>query len=212
MRVLLVDDHALIREGLRLLLEDLEQNIELDQAGNCEEALALAAEHAYDLVLLDLKMPGVEGLDALTIFRERHPEFPVVILSGEGTPRLVREAIEAGCMGFVSKSSSHQVFEQALKLVLAGGVYLPPDVLRSGGPESGHDHDSRSEAISGLSPRQVQVLRCIIQGKSNKIIARELDVSEHTVKAHLSAVFRALGVHSRTEAVFAAAKSGISLS
>ncbi len=212
MRVLLVDDHALIREGLRLLLEDLEQNIELDQAGSCEEALALAAEHAYDLVLLDLKMPGVKGLDALTIFRERHPEFPVVILSGEGTPGLVREAIEAGCMGFVPKSSSHQVFEQALKLVLAGGVYLPPDVLRSGNPESGHDPNSNSEAISGLSPRQVQVLRCIIQGKSNKIIARELDVSEHTVKAHLSAVFRALGVHSRTEAVFAAAKSGISLS
>lgn len=212
MKVLLVDDHTLVREGLKLLLEDLEKEIELDQAGNCEEALALAVDHEYDLVLLDLKMPGVEGLDALAIFRERYPESPVVILSGEGTPKLVRDAIEAGAMGFVPKSSSHQVFEQALKLVLAGGVYLPPDVLGSRLPEDEPEHLVKSEAIAGLSPRQVQVLRCVIEGKANKVIARELEVSEHTIKAHLSSVFRALGVHNRTEAVYAAAKLRVPLS
>lgn len=211
MRVLLVDDHTLVREGIKLLLEDLEKDIELDQAGNCDDALALAAERPYDLVLLDLKMPGVAGLDALAIFRDRHPEVPVVILSGEGTPRLVRDAIEAGSMGFIPKSSSHQVFEQALKLVLAGGVYLPPDVLGGRDSENETERRRRSELVAGLSPRQVEVLRCVIEGKANKVIARELDVSEHTVKAHLSAVFRALGVHNRTEAVYAAAKLGIAL-
>lgn len=209
MRVLLVDDHALVREGLRLLLQDLDKDIELHEAGNCDEALALVADHAYDLILLDLKMPGVEGLDALTILRDRYPEFPVVILSGEGTPRLVRGAIEAGCMGFIPKTSSHQLFETALKLVLAGGVYLPPDVLESEGPQDRTDC-SGTETIAGLSSRQLQVLHCVIEGKPNKVIARELDVSEHTVKAHLSAVFRTLGVHNRTEAVYAAAKLGVS--
>lgn len=211
MRILLVDDHALIREGMKFLLGDIDETIELDEAGNCDEALAHAAERAYDLVLLDLKMPGTQGMDALTLFREHHPDLPIVILSGEGTPHLVRETIESGCMGFIPKTSTPQVFAQALKLVLAGGVYLPPDVLEPSRLEDHSGGHTRSGAIVGLSHRQLQVLRCVIEGKPNKVIARELDVSEHTVKAHLSVVYRVLDVHNRTEAVYAAAKLGVPL-
>lgn len=212
MRILLVDDHALVREGMKFLLRDVDENIELDEVGTCEEALAHAAERAYDLVLLDLKLPGIQGMDALTLFRERHPDQPIVILSGEGTPDLVRETIEAGCMGFIPKTSTHRVFAQALKLILAGGVYLPPEVLETGRIDIGIEAHAGPEAIAGLSSRQLQVLRCVIAGKPNKVIARELDISEHTVKAHLSTVYRVLDVHNRTEAVYAAAKLGAPLS
>lgn len=212
MRILLVDDHALFREGIKLLLKELDHRIEADEADNCEQALTHASSRDYDLVLLDLKMPGVQNLEALKRFRESHPGLPLVVLSGEGTPAQVREAIQLGCMGYIPKSSSHEIFSQALKLVLAGGVYLPPSILEPNVHEKEQeDATSANRRIENLSRRQIDVLRCVIQGKPNKVIARELDVSEHTVKAHLSAVFRALRVHNRTEAVYEAAKLGITL-
>jgi DNA-binding NarL/FixJ family response regulator len=206
--VLLIDDHTLFREGLKFLLRSLDAALEVDEAGDCAAALAHAAKRGYDLVLLDLKMPGVAGLDALAALREAIPAAPLVVLSGEESPAVVRAAIERGAMGFIPKSSTPEVLLQALRLVLARGVYLPPSVLAVAEPAAA---DGSETALRGLTPRQIDVLRCVIQGKSNKIIARELDVSEGTVKAHLSSVLRAFGARSRTEAVYAAAKLGLKL-
>ncbi len=209
MNVLLIDDHALFRGGLKFLLRSLDAALEVDEAGGCAKALEFAAARAYDLVLLDLKMPGVAGLDALAALRDAIPAAPLVVLSGEDNPGVVRAAIEGGAMGFIPKSSTPEVLIQALRLVLARGVYLPPAVLNATAapPEAAED----GAALRGLTQRQIEVLRCVIQGKSNKVIARELDVSEGTVKAHLSSVLRAFGARNRTEAVYAAAKLGLRL-
>src|SRR5215467_9377316 len=207
MNVLLIDDHALFREGLKFLLGSLDANLQVDEAGDCARALEHAGARGYDLVLLDLKMPGVAGLDALAALREAIPAAPLVVLSGEDNPGVVRAAIERGAMGFIPKSSTPEVLIQALRLVLARGVYLPPAVLDAAAEPA----DRGESALRGLTPRQVDVLRCVIQGKPNKVIARELDVSEGTVKAHLSSVLRAFGARSRTEAVYAAAKLGLKL-
>jgi DNA-binding NarL/FixJ family response regulator len=210
-KILLVDDHPLFRGGLKYLLQSLDEHLELDEAGNCAQAEALASQRAYDLVLVDLKMPGVGGLDALTVVRAAFPSTPVVVVSGEDDPAVVRAAIECGAMGFIPKSSTPEVMIQALKLVLAHGIYLPPRVLAASelpdpAPSASASNDT---GLTGLSMRQMDVLRCVIQGKPNKVIARELEVAEGTVKAHLSSVLRALGARNRTEAVYAAAKLGL---
>jgi len=209
MNILLIDDHVLFREGLKFLLRSLDAELQVDEAGDCARALEHAVKRAYDLVLLDLKMPGVAGLDALAALRDAIPAAPLVVLSGEDSPGVVRAAIERGAMGFIPKSSTPEVLIQALRLVLARGVYLPPAVLDA--PADPAAAAESGTALRGLTPRQMDVLRCVIQGKSNKVIARELDVSEGTVKAHLSSVLRALDARSRTEAVYAAAKLGLKL-
>jgi two-component system nitrate/nitrite response regulator NarL len=207
--ILVVDDHALLRGGMRFLLRSLDAGLEMDEAGDCAQALQRVASQRYDLVLLDLKMPGLDGLDALDALRDAAPEMPLVVISGEDDPRVVRAAIERGAMGFIPKTSTPEVLVQALRLVLAHGVYLPPAVLDSVRTVPPAQTDSGEMLIPGLTPRQMDVLRCVIRGLPNKIIARELDVSEGTVKAHLTLVLRALGAHSRTEAVYAAAKLGL---
>lgn len=214
MYILLVDDHALLRGGLRFLLRSLDAEIEMDEAGDCAHALERVAARSYDLVLLDLKMPGLGGLDALDALRDAAPATPLVVLSGEDDPCVVRAAIERGAMGFIPKSSTPEVMIQALRLVLAHGVYLPPAVLDSMRPVSApgpalNQAASGEMLLPGLTPRQMDVLRCVIRGLPNKVIARELDISEGTVKAHLTLVLRALRAHNRTEAVYTAAKLGL---
>jgi DNA-binding NarL/FixJ family response regulator len=210
--ILLVDDHALFRSGLKFLLQQLDTGLVLDEAGNCPQALERAAARRYDLVLLDLNMPGVSHLDALAALREAVPDAPVVVLSGEADPNVVKAAIERGAMGFIPKSATPELLIEALRLVLAHGVYLPLEVLASApvappAPAPGED----GAAPAGLTPRQLEVLRYVIQGKPNKVIARELNLSEGTVKTHMSSVLRAFGARNRTEAVFAAAKQGLRL-
>ena len=205
MRILLIDDHPLFRGGLKYLLRGLEEGVEMDEAGDCAQALEHLAAGSYDLVLLDLKLPGVNGLDALASLREAAPGTPLIVLSGEDDPEVVRASIERGAMGFIPKSSTPEVMIQALRLVLMRGVYLPPTALDA-------VHTAVPASLPGLTPRQMDVMRCVIRGMPNKVIARELDVSEATVKAHLTAVFQALGARNRTEAVYVAAKVGLRLS
>jgi DNA-binding NarL/FixJ family response regulator len=212
--ILVVDDHALLRSGMRFLLRGLDPGLEIDEAGDCAQALERVAARSYDLVLLDLKMPGLDGLDALDALRKAAPATPLVVLSGEDAPRVVRAAIERGAMGFIPKSSTPEVLVHALRLVLAHGVYLPPAVLdlpRSVPVAAPPPVAPAEMLLTGLTPRQMDVLRCVIRGLPNKAIARELDVTEGTVKAHLTSVLRALGAHNRTEAVYAAAKLGLRL-
>lgn len=206
MRILLVDDHVLFRDGLKLLLSGLAPGRQFDEAGSCEAALSLPAEPAPDLILLDMNLPGVSGREALAAIRN-HYQAPVVVLSGEDEARLVRQVVEDGAAGFIPKSSTQQVMIAALQLILAGGTYVPPCALSTVVLDEVASADAGgSSPLSHLSARQRDVLKRVVQGKPNKRIASELDISEATVKAHLSAAFRALGVRNRTEAVFAVAQ------
>lgn len=210
MRILLIDDHDLFREGLKYLLPVLDDGVQYFEAGSLDAALQLEHELGQhtpiDLVLMDLQMPGIKGMDALVKCRQCFENASLVVVSGEDDPRIIRESIEKGAAGFIPKSSSRQVLETALKVVLAGGTWLPDYALQPVVPMTASDDDLKEGAVSQLSQRQFEVLMKAVQGKSNKIIARELDISDHTVKAHLSVAYRVLGVHNRTEAVYAAAK------
>lgn len=211
MRILIVDDHDLFRKGLRHLLSGFDAELEITEAADCAQAIAVAGE-AFHLVLLDLHMPGLSGLEALHSLRTAFESSPIVVLSGEDDPRQVRRAIDAGAAGFIPKSSTPDVLRSALRLVLADEVYLPAVALKGISDDDGDAGGVTPGRLGeALSERQIEVLRKAVQGKANKVIARELTISEGTVKAHLSAAFRALGVHNRTEAVYAAARCGLQL-
>jgi len=211
MKILLVDDHVLFRDGLKALLSQLDPDVELCGAGTCEEALACVGGD-YALVLLDLKMPGRNGLDALAALREAAPTVSVVVLSGEDDPATIRAAIERGAMGFIPKSSTPDLLVHAMRLVLAGEVYLPRQVLDAKHNDAVPLALARPDVSAlGITPRQLDVLRWVIQGKPNKVIARELGIADGTVKQHVSAVLRCLGASNRVEAVYAAAKLGLRL-
>jgi DNA-binding NarL/FixJ family response regulator len=207
--VLLVDDHELFRSGLKFLLADLVENISFFEAPSCKAAIELAAKHKFDIVLLDLHLPGVSGLDALALLRARIEEAIIVVVSAEESLELIHQVIDGGAAGYIPKASSHAIMMAALRLVLAGGVYLPANTFAAKMPSQASSTDNNQISIKNLTERQIETLRIAMQGKANKVIARELNISEATVKAHLSSVFRALGVKNRTEAVFAAAKIGL---
>lgn len=204
LKILLIDDHELFRAGIKLLLGDLADTLEFREAATRDDALKLAAAGPYDIVLLDLHLPGVDGLELLASLRAIIEDALIVVLSAADDPALIRRAIDHGAAGFIPKTSTHAVMMAALRLALAGGTYLPPHALLA--PRESPNVD---QTLRHLTPRQVDALKLAIRGKANKVIARELDISEATVKAHLSASFRALGVNNRTEAVFAAAGAGL---
>ena len=209
MKVLLVDDHALFRRGLRLMLRELAPQMDLTEVDGCAHALELAPE-AFDLVLLDMNMPGLSGLDGLRHVKQAWPLALLVVLSGEDSAQLVRDAINQGACGFIPKSATPEVMIQALQLVLVNGIYLPPFVLRDAPiPASGAMGPSTPGLIPGLTERQVQVLRLALKGAPNKVVARELNISEGTVKSHLSTAYRVLNVRNRTEALYSAARLGL---
>jgi DNA-binding NarL/FixJ family response regulator len=213
-RILLIDDHDLFREGLKYLLPVLDDKVQFYEAGSVDEAMQLAMEAPVDLILLDYHMPGTSGLSALEKCRATFEGATVVVLSGEEDPKIIRQSIDQGASGYIPKSSSRDELVEALKVVLVGGTYLPRHALKpliqmQSLDELQQQAGVNEVEITKLSRRQFEVLMKAIQGKSNKMIARELDISDHTVKAHLSVAFRTLGVQNRTEAVYAAAKLGI---
>jgi len=207
MNVLLIDDHPVVREGLVKLLQELEPGVAWAEASGIDEALRKGDD--FDLILLDIHLAGVGGTSGLARVRTSFASATLVVVSADEEPGLVRRCIELGASGFIPKSSSPAVCKLALQLVLSGGVYLPPVVLQDAAGIQEPQAVSAGESV--LSDRQLQVLRMAISGKSNKMIAKALDVSEGTVKQHLSAAFRALQVANRTEAVYRAAELGIGL-
>lgn len=211
MRILLVDDHALFRDGVALLLRELDPAVQALHAANLDEALA-ALDHdaGIDLILLDFILPGMHGLQALETLRERHPGVPVVMLSSQEDQVTILRTIQLGAMGFIPKSApSGQMFE-ALRGVLARRIYVPPLSLAGIAlPVPARTHTSPAEL--GLTQRQTQVLRLILEGKPMKLIARELGLSPNTAKTHVSAVLRALAVTTRTQAIVAASRMGLVL-
>jgi len=213
-KVLVVDDHPLICEALRQVLKALDKGIELLDAGSGRQALAEADKSVdLDLILLDLALPDADGFEVLRELRERHPSFPVVVLSASERADIVMRALDAGAMGFIPKTSANEVLLGALRLVLSGGVYLPAEVLRHAPvPERAPGAAAETGYRSiGLTQRQAQVLALMVQGKPNKLICRELDLAEGTVKIHVTAILKALGVSSRTQAVIAVGKLGLRL-
>lgn len=213
MKVLVVDDHPLVRDAMSGILADLAGSLEIIEAADCAAGLAVARTHPdIDLVLLDLDLPGSRRFEALDRFRSEHPTLPVVILSMHRDRQSVREAIQRGAMGFITKASPKEVIASAARLVLSGGVYLPPEALaeEDGDAEAPAGDAPPSLSGLGLTPRQGQVLALIMQGKSNKEICRELGLADRTVKVHVTAVLTALRVPSRTKAVVAAGRLGLS--
>ena len=213
MKILLVDDHALFREGVALLLKELDPAVQVWHASDLGEALAaLDSGAGIELILLDFILPGTHGLLALEKVRERHPGVPLVMLSSQEDQVTVLRSIHLGAMGFIPKSApSSQMFE-ALRTVLAHGIYVPPLSLAGIAPPSPIPLRPRtSPGELGLTARQTQVLRLILEGKPMKLIARELGLSPNTAKTHVSTVLRALAVTTRTQAIVAANRMGLVL-
>lgn len=202
MRVLLVDDHVMFSESLRMLLQDLQPGVTCVTANSI--AGAVVTPGPFDLVLLDYSLPDSQGGDGLARVLAAHEDATVAMLSGETGPALVQELVALGAAGFISKSSDTQTLLDALEVMLAGGVYLPPAALV--GPAV---NSEVAQAVAKLSPRQMECLLKLVQGKPNKTIAREMNVAESTVKTHLAVAFKSLEVRSRSEAVYLAAKLGL---
>ncbi|HET9469737.1 MAG TPA: response regulator transcription factor [Usitatibacter sp.] len=214
MTVLVVDDHPLFREGLRQVLQGLAGETRVIAEGDAEKALA--AVHGIDdldLVLLDLSMPGMNGFAAVQRFSREAPGVPVVIISAHEEPADIRRALALGALGYIPKSTPPNILLDALRLVMGGGVYVPAlfvQATRHAGPPAappGAQGEPPGDGV--LTGRQADVLVLLSQGKSNKLIARDLELSEKTVKAHVTAVFRALGVVNRTQAALAARRRGL---
>ena len=215
MKILLVDDHALFRDGMRYVLQQLPEAVEILEAGNFPDALKLAMQHPeLDLALLDLNMPGSEGPISIRFFHQRYPHIPVVVVSGEDSRSYMEKVMDYGAMGFVCKSSTAAVMLSALNLVLSGGVYVPPQMLRQHGATAEKEPDfidrrSLNTNEYGLTQRQMQVLTHLAAGLSNKEIAKAIHLAEGTVKIHVAAVYQALRVSNRMEAVRMAEKLGL---
>ena len=206
MKLLIIDDHSIVRAGLAALLSEPGVAVEVLQAGGAAEGMRQIDAHPdIDAVFLDLNMPDVDGFAALDQIGKHRPELPVILLSSSEDPADVRRALAAGALGYLPKSSSPQTMMSVLRLVLAGEVYVPPLLLKEEAVANGKS-DLRPQALTG---RQADVLRLLARGLSNKQIGRELLVSERTVKAHVTAVFKSLGVASRAQAVEAARRAGL---
>jgi DNA-binding NarL/FixJ family response regulator len=191
---------VLFREGLKTLLTALEPAVRISNAGSVAEAIALSLADAPDLILLDMNLPGPSRLDALRQVKAAHEAASVVVVSGDEDPVLIRKAVEEGAAGYIPKTTDASLTIQALRLVLANGIYLPRAALIAGA-EGRPSEPSKADAPE-FSGRQLEVLKRMLQGKANKVIARELDIAEGTVKAHLWSIYQAFGVNSRGQAMY----------
>lgn len=206
LKILVIEDHALVREGLLLALRGIEEGVEGFGAADADEGLKLLeANPDLDMVLLDLMLPGTSGMAVLGAIRKRWPAIPVVILSALDDPETVARAMRNGASGFVPKANSTDVLIDALRQVLDGEVYLPAhlrDALANG---EGRRNRTMADRY-GLTAAQMRVLELLVQGKTNRQIAEVLGVTEGTVKIHVSAIFKALNVTNRSQAVLLANK------
>jgi DNA-binding NarL/FixJ family response regulator len=215
MKILIADDHALFREGLRYMLQELEDSVQVLETRSASEAMdTVARNDDLDLILLDLSMPGLDGFAGLRMLRERFPEIPVVVVSASEDPEDVRRALNGDASGYIPKSTTGRDMLDALRHVLDGEIYVPtidPDGSvppRTSAPDPGAA--SAGEAIAAqMTPRQREVLALMCEGHSNKAIARILGMAEGTVKIHVTAILQAMNVSNRTQAVILAGQLGL---
>jgi DNA-binding NarL/FixJ family response regulator len=204
-RLVIADDHPLFRGALRAAVSGQFAGAEIAEAGTFDDVVGELERGAeIDLVLLDLAMPGVRGFSGLMFLRAQYPSVPVVVVSGNDDPAVIRRCMDFGASGFIPKTLGIEAMRGAIARVFEGGVWTPPDIdLGAGSDAETADLMTR---LASLTPQQVRVLMMLSEGLLNKQIAYELEVSEATVKAHVSAILQKLGVESRTQAVIAASK------
>jgi DNA-binding NarL/FixJ family response regulator len=221
MKILLIDDHVLIREALRGVIMEIRDDASILEAADCRRSMQLLEQQPdVDLILLDLTLPDGDGFSMLADLRERYPSIAVVVLSASNDRRDVARALDIGALGYIPKTTGREIMHSALQLVFSGGIYIPPEFLASREPSSQYSAPQQTTADFArilppdhdLTGRQIEVLALLMQGKSNKAIARTLSLAEPTVKNHITAIFKALDVSSRTEAVIKVAKAGSNLS
>lgn len=204
-RLAIADDHPLFRGALRAGVAGMFERIDIVEAGSFEELSALLEQGSeVDLILLDLAMPGVRGFSGLMFLRAQYPSVPIVIVSANDDPVVIRRCMDFGASGFIPKTLGIDVMREAILHVLKGGIWTPPDIDLSGNADA--ETTGLLSRLATLTPQQVRVLMMLSEGLLNKQIAYELSVSEATIKAHVSAILQKLGVESRTQAVIAAAK------
>lgn len=210
-KILVSDDHPLFREAIQSVILSAYPDADIYETENLDEAVILTQLHDdLDLILLDLNMPGMNGLNGLIAMRNEFPTIPVVIVSAEDDKQIVLQAITCGAIGFISKSSPRQQMTEALEQIFKGNIYLPPDIIRQNQYLSKRNNNKTnnpqipSELLMSLTRRQLLVLERMVTGESNKQIAYELNIAETTVKAHVSAILSKLGVHNRVQAILAA--------
>jgi DNA-binding NarL/FixJ family response regulator len=213
MKILLVDDHALIRDALRSVLRELVGDAMVLEASDCRQAMRLIEQHPdLHLILLDLNLPDRDGLAVLSDLRKHHATISIVVLSAFHDRETILRVLDLGALGFIPKSSPREVMANALRLILSGGVYVPPEALARAEPGVVAAVAAPGRRVLpadlGLTERQMEVLALMMQGKSNKAICRILDTAEPTVKHHVTAILKALKVANRTEAVIAVGALG----
>jgi len=199
MNILLVDDHALIRDALRAMLAEVAADAMVAEADSAHKAMQLVAGACGEQwVILDLGLPDGDGLQVLQAMREGHPEIAVAVLSSSTEPDVMAQVLDMGAVGFIPKSAPRAVMLNALRLILAGGIYIPPEAWPAHRYEATPDERAPTPTELGLTERQLHVLAMLVQGCSNKAIARSLSIAEVTVKHHVTALMRALKAHNRT--------------
>ena len=204
-RVIIVDDHPLFREALKQALKTAFSGIVLAEAGTLDAVTAILSQDAdFDLVLLDLKMPGVQGFSGLVYLRAEYPSVPVMVVSANEEAHVMQRAIDLGASGYIPKSSNAETMKQAVAAVLRGDIWLPGEAINKLRQDS--EVDELARRLTRLTPQQIRVLMMLREGLLNKQIAYQLKVSEATVKAHVSAILQKLEVDSRTQAVIAASR------
>ncbi len=208
-KILIADDHPLFREAIHNVITDGFPGTEVMETADLDSALLLTQEHDdLDLILLDLNMPGMHGLNGLINLRNEAPTIPVVIVSAEQDKQIVLQAITYGAVGFITKSSPRAQMTEAIEQILNGQVYLPSDIIRTQkNPTRHRQNDAPSfapELLQALTRKQLLVLERMTKGESNKQIAYHLEIAETTVKAHVSAILHKLNVHNRVQAILSA--------
>jgi two-component system, NarL family, nitrate/nitrite response regulator NarL len=199
-KLLIVDDHPLFRDGLAALLCQANADTVVRQAASAEEALRTVDEEIFDAMFMDLVMPGLCGEPAIREFARRHPDLPVVVLSSSESPSDVRRVINAGASGYIPKSATAQTVVSALRLVLSGNIYVPPLLVSAAARAADLEQPDAPRSLAQLTDRQVDVLRYLRDGLSNKEISANLGIAEKTVKVHIAAIFKTLNVVNRTQA------------
>jgi len=210
LRIVFADDHRLVREALAPFIQRLAPTVRLDEASTVDEAISLLENNTQcDLILLDLNMPGMDGFEGFNRLQHVAPDTPIAVLSGSIDPSDVSQALAHGAAGYIPKTTAGTTLVNALQIILAGEIYVPPALMTAQAVRGGGAAGTRETRTVPLAERQMDVLKALAEGLTNKEIARRLGIAEITVKVHLQSIYRKLGVSNRTEALAAALNRGL---